>query len=719
MRRTWLTIAITLILAWGLAWSGSADEAKSIRISAARAGLYDVGQQLFVAEGEVQIEAEDTLISGDYVEWRLDRNELVVSGNVRLRQEKNELAGDYLVYDVTQDVGEFLNPAVTVEVPKAEGPLYLTAEKMDIAGGEYRFVNGRITTCDLGEPHFYLAVKELELIPDDKLIIRNVTYYEGSIPLFYWPYLILPVGKNITEFLSFLPLVGYSATEGFYIKNSFDYYLNPNHYGAINLDLYSKLGIGYGLTHSYVHDVLGSGKVGFYHVPFSENSRISAQLDHEWSRGPWRFVTNNQVSDRAGMRASDLRSRLTLTTSTIDASLNGSYRENVGTMAGKAWEYGASWRQQLSDRLKLTLNGNVNGRESTTTLRMVNYLADLTYNKGIHTVALAVEQKYNPDLLVQGATPTWSSVNRTPELSWRMANPRMGALLLPVRLDAAAGRYHEFPSNVEDWRLSGTLALSTRFWRPTASTTISYGGDAGISWYGQNTHQTVLAGRVSLTQQLGRSLRLTARFNEKDVFGESPFRFDKAAPSRTLTLSLNGTHSVFSWSASTSYNFLTSSYGTLAMQGTWRPFGQVTLSLSAGYDLNTRAWGNIVPRFEYTAKDEKERTRTFKLGGRYDVGDGEWDQVEMLVKTPVGQDWAVEYHAIYKPTYKEFATGQVKIDKELHCRSLSFAYDHVKERVAFSITVNAFPTLPLGWDSEEGVSLFDMEDVFDLIGVEK
>ena len=60
-----------------------------------------------MGEGEVEIVTEDTYITGDYVEWRLERQELVVSGNVVLRQGEDELTGDYLLYNPSKGRANF------------------------------------------------------------------------------------------------------------------------------------------------------------------------------------------------------------------------------------------------------------------------------------------------------------------------------------------------------------------------------------------------------------------------------------------------------------------------------------------------------------------------------------------------------------------------------------------------------------------------------------
>ena len=124
MRRTGLILAMVLILVCGSALNGSAAEEVSIRISAARSGWYDAVQKLFVGEGDVQIATEDTLITGDYVEWSIDTGELVVSGNVVLKQGENELAGEYLFYSVNRGEGEFLDVSASLRRPRRRAPSF-------------------------------------------------------------------------------------------------------------------------------------------------------------------------------------------------------------------------------------------------------------------------------------------------------------------------------------------------------------------------------------------------------------------------------------------------------------------------------------------------------------------------------------------------------------------------------------------------------------------
>ena len=114
-------------------------------------------------------------------------------------------------------------------------------------------------------------------------------------------------------------------------------------------------------------------------------------------------------------------------------------------------------------------------------------------------------------------------------------------------------------------------------------------------------------------------------------------------------------------------------------------------------------------------KDEVE----LRLGTWYQPVDRVLRRVDTRIALPLGDTWKVSYDSVFEPPKQAFTKGTVTVSRDLHCRELSISYDHVVKRVALQLTINAFPTLPIGWDSQGGLSLFDLEDVADIIGVEE
>lgn len=55
---------------------------------------------------------------------------------------------------------------------------------------------------------------------------------------------------------------------------------------------------------------------------------------------------------------------------------------------------------------------------------------------------------------------------------------------------------------------------------------------------------------------------------------------------------------------------------------------------------------------------------------------------------------------------------------DLHCRELSLAYNQVREEFRVKYSLNAFPKLPLGFSSTDGISLFELTDLQELLGID-
>ena len=57
-------------------------------------------------------------------------------------------------------------------------------------------LQGKITTCDLGDPHYHIAAKEIEIYQDDRLVLRHLFYKEGNLPFCTFLTIPSPKGKN-------------------------------------------------------------------------------------------------------------------------------------------------------------------------------------------------------------------------------------------------------------------------------------------------------------------------------------------------------------------------------------------------------------------------------------------------------------------------------------------------------------------------------------------
>ncbi len=159
------------------------------------------------------------------------------------------------------------------------------------------------------------------------------------------------------------------------------------------------------------------------------------------------------------------------------------------------------------------------------------------------------------------------------------------------------------------------------------------------------------------------------------------------------------------------YDFLKKQYDYLALVGSWRSSEKWNMALTVYYDPNSRSIPGILPMVEYKTGDT-----LLKAAVNYSPVQQVLKRVDAQISLPLGEHVKVGYAAIYEPPKKAFSRGQITLDFDLHCRTISAAYDHVKGRVAFQYTIKAFPTLPIGWDSQDGLEMFKLDDIASVVG---
>lgn len=681
-----------------------------VRIVASNSGSYDLESRVFTAEGGVEVHVgDDVVFYGDYLHADLAGAVATLHGSVRLVRDDQEIRGELLTYDLETGEGTFQEIRADLLVP--DGTVYVAGHTVLFDAQKYNFSDASFTTCDLEESHYRLVTREVELYPGDRAIVRHVIYYEGKLPLFYWPYLVVPLREDLKDLLVSLPVIGYSEQEGYFIKTAFNYYRNANSYGNIYVDLYTRLGVGLGIKHNYRLEELGEGHLYLWGIPTSSEKAYKAAWEHSLSKKSWTLTTKNSVEKTWIREQTTSDTTLSFSTDDFTGKVWLNYKNTPEQSTKKQTDLGLQATKKLTDRLTINVKGNYVQKLTSEEVRILDYLGSAVYTKGKNKFTLTFEQQFNPDLLGSGAKD-WRSVQRVPELKWEISD--LGLSSLPLQAQLMVGRYGEKPSDIVKNRAYGQLTLRSKTWRPRAGTTITYQGDLNGALYSDEHSQAWLYGRVSLSQSLGQRLSLSGTYRRRDVWGSTPFKFDAQKPLQDLNVRLNYNQGKVQASATTTYDFLTKKFSGLTLNTGLKASDQWRLDVYASYDLNAKKLTRVVPLIEY-----KRDQFSLKFGLRYRPDIDELERVDMRFTLPLASSLSVTYDSIYNPGSRKFTKGVLAVNQELHCRTLTFSYDHVSGRVAVQLTINAFPTLPIGWDSQGGLSLFDFEDVADIIDVEE
>ena len=206
---------------------------------------YTRGNKKIIGRGNVVVTYGDVKLTADYAEVERDAKKAYARGHVIiLRGDKIAARGEEVSYDFANDRGEFPNGQVVSE------PWFAKGKRVEQVGkGKYKIEDGVITTCDLQRPHYQIQGKRVTVYSGDKMIVRNVTLRVLGKPVFWWPYMIIPLHRIAES--PFVIEPGYSSRHGAYILTSKGFSISKSLWGKWHLDWRSKRGVGGGIDLDY------------------------------------------------------------------------------------------------------------------------------------------------------------------------------------------------------------------------------------------------------------------------------------------------------------------------------------------------------------------------------------------------------------------------------------------------------------------------------------
>ncbi|HAY13332.1 MAG TPA: hypothetical protein DCY02_02550, partial [Armatimonadetes bacterium] len=83
----------------------------------------------------------------------------------------------------------------------------------------YFVIAGQCTTCNDGRPHYHIGADRIEIFPSDRIILRGARINILGSTILKLPALTIPLLENSNP--RYLPLIGQSRDEGYFIKSRF------------------------------------------------------------------------------------------------------------------------------------------------------------------------------------------------------------------------------------------------------------------------------------------------------------------------------------------------------------------------------------------------------------------------------------------------------------------------------------------------------------------
>lgn len=243
-----------------------------------------------VAEGDVEVRRDDSILTADRVTYRHADDETEAEGNVRLRRGDDFITGPYLRLKIAESLGWFDRPQyslkrmpkTTVEYALPREPLTASgqADRLDFEGEDlYRLRNATYSTCAPDRRDWYLKAEDIELdFNQETGEATGSTVHFKDTPILYWPWMTFPLNNNRRTGL-LAPTFGHSTTNGLELTLPWYWNIAPNMDATIAPRVLTRRGLQINTEFRY----LDHGYNGEARLEYLPNDQLAGIDRKAWS----------------------------------------------------------------------------------------------------------------------------------------------------------------------------------------------------------------------------------------------------------------------------------------------------------------------------------------------------------------------------------------------------------------------------------------------------
>lgn len=187
--------------------------------------------------------------------------------------------GNTLIYNFKTKRGNIL-----LSSTKLDNGYYYADKVFRETDKVYFIKNGRYTTCDCPDPHFYFASPKMKVMLQEQVLAAPVYLFIADVPLFAVPFGLFPNHGGRSSGL-IAPAYGQVSSRGFFLQH-LGYYWATNDYMdvAATTDLYTKGSTVYNglLNYALRYNFAGSLAASFARTRMTPDEPISSQWSLTW-----------------------------------------------------------------------------------------------------------------------------------------------------------------------------------------------------------------------------------------------------------------------------------------------------------------------------------------------------------------------------------------------------------------------------------------------------
>ncbi|MDD1826933.1 LPS assembly protein LptD [Photobacterium sp. ZSDE20] len=253
-----------------------------------------------IYSGDVRVTQGNKTILADNVTLHQQENIVVAEGNVNFSDGQIKSVSDRATNNLTTDEMTLENTDYEFLCEPGRGnAVYVSKTGKAV----YEIEDGSITSCPIGDNAWRLRASSISVDQDEEqATFYNPRFEIQSVPVFYLPYLTVPVGD--TRKTGFLyPTVSYGSSDGFEAEIPVYWNLAPNYDLETTFKYMQERGTQLNSKFRYLTD-FGSGSIESEYLPDDKKfkdkgDRWGAQLQHSGIfQQSWLFeVDYSKVSD--------------------------------------------------------------------------------------------------------------------------------------------------------------------------------------------------------------------------------------------------------------------------------------------------------------------------------------------------------------------------------------------------------------------------------------
>ncbi|MBQ7502428.1 LPS-assembly protein LptD [bacterium] len=617
-------------------------------------------EESIIAEGSASIDMMGARLLCERLILDRTTGKITASDNCVIYWHNNFAAADWLTYDPNSRIAVMHNVAgqgsdFSASESKIDGDLFFWAETLQWTDEKMVLSNAAFTTCDKTADNldYKFTADHAEIYPQDRLIASNTAVYLHKTHLYTLPTLSVPLDNKRRGSSNIIPQIGRNTTDGWFMRNSFDYVFDNLNYGTLYLDYYSKTGIGGGLQQYYtLGGDKGHGDFYYYRLSGSArknsddlNSNIYYDFDDE-NKIYWEF-SSNRSSVSGGDNESKINSHFNFTHKDEKNDLRLSHNYNT---KGE-YNRNTTWRMYYDLQLTPELSTTWKAELSTIATRARTAQRFYYYGSLRHTSEL-----FDTELMMENTTGDANyTLNRNPEFRLRTQPVFIGDV--PFTASAAFGHVTESPSMFSTDRYDVQLQIPDQTFEYGSGRILAGAGFRQL-FYGSGESMYSLAARLGWMQELGECGTIRLDYNWFSPQGETPIQYDFMNAYENLTGGIEFFQDdVFNLAVTSGYSFKSNRFQNVTPRLQLRPGKDWLLGAGCSYDPNTATWRNIDTHLKFQISDEL----------------------------------SVCHWSIYDLVNSRFTYQDYQLDYETHDWISSLVYRSVQNEFYFQFSLKAFP----------------------------